>query len=249
MRRGLILLLFSILLISCAPSPAIATQTESPVSSLNGDWDGTGSTIDGKQFSIKFVIQNDLLAGILYSFVGTNDLPCKSIAYGQIPAAEQPIITDGQLTATIGEDLDISASFADLETASGHLIIRWHDRQPYCNGDYEVDWTASKQKEHLAQESPRENANRPSPFETLVQILVFGLSNGAVLALNAIGVTIIYGTVRTLNLAHGDVFALTTALVTSIVNIIGIRENWPLLQLVSALFFVFILALLLGIYV
>ena len=38
------------------------------------------------------------------------------------------------------------------------------------------------------------------------QLLIFGLVNGAILALNAIGVTVIYSTVRTLNLAHGQVF-------------------------------------------
>ncbi len=247
-RRGLIILLFSFILISCAPAPAIATQTQTPISlsSLDGEWDGMGSAVDGRKFTVKLIVQNESLAGILYSFIGTNGLPCKSIAYGQIPAEQRPSIADGQLRGSIGKDLNISASFAGVDAASGHLSIRWHDRQPYCNGDYEVDWTAAKQKEQPAQAVSHENANRPSPFETLIQILVFGLSNGAVLALNAIGVTIIYGTVRTLNLAHGDVFALTTALVTSIVNIIGIRENWPPLQLVGALFFVFILAMLLG---
>ena len=61
-------------------------------------------------------------------------------------------------------------------------------------------------------------SNAPNALETFAQIFIFGLSNGAVLALNAIGVTLIYSTVRTLNLAHGDVFALTSALVTSLVN-------------------------------
>ncbi len=101
-------------------------------------------------------------------------------------------------------------------------------------------------KSSLLRNRLAENANRPSPLETLIQILVFGLSNGAVLALNAIGVTIIYGTVRALNLAHGDVFALTTVMVTSTVNMIGIRENWPPLQMIGSLFFVFVLAMSAG---
>jgi branched-chain amino acid transport system permease protein len=61
----------------------------------------------------------------------------------------------------------------------------------------------------------------------IVQLLIFGLVNGAILALNAIGVTVIYSTVRTLNLAHGDVFALTSALVTSVINMVGINQKWP----------------------
>ena len=44
--------------------------------------------------------------------------------------------------------------------------------------------------------------------DILLQLLVFGLSNGAVLALNAIGVTLVYSTVRILNLAHGDFLML-----------------------------------------
>ena len=63
--------------------------------------------------------------------------------------------------------------------------------------------------------------------DLLLQLLIFGLVNGAILALNAIGVTVIYSTVRILNLAHGDVFALTTALVTSVINLIGLNLDWP----------------------
>lgn len=246
-RRSLLLILFSFVLFACARIPIASTQTQTPVSLslLDGTWNGVGSTADGKQFNIEILIQNNSLAGILYNFEGTNGLPCKSIAYGQIPATQRFSIVNNQLHANIGADLSVSASFTDLETATGHLAVHWHDRQPYCNGEYEVEWTATKQAQQTEQVAqPRSKA--PSPIETLIQILVFGLSNGAVLALNAIGVTIIYGTVRTLNLAHGDVFALTTALVTSMVNIIGIRENWPLHQLIGSLFFVFIMAMALG---
>src|SRR5512141_183233 len=91
-----------------------------------------------------------------------------------------------------------------------------------------------------------QGGHSPYPFQTLIQIMIFGLSNGAVLALNAIGVTIIYSTVRTLNLAHGDVFALTSALVTSVVNAIGITQKWPPLQLASGLVFVLCMSMLLG---
>ena len=58
--------------------------------------------------------------------------------------------------------------------------------------------------------------------ELILQLLVYGLSNGAVLALNAIGVTVVYGTVRTLNLAHGDVFALTSVLAVTLVTMLNV---------------------------
>ncbi|MBI3964401.1 MAG: branched-chain amino acid ABC transporter permease, partial [Chloroflexi bacterium] len=44
----------------------------------------------------------------------------------------------------------------------------------------------------------------------LLQIAIFGLSNGAVIALNAIGFTLVYGAVRQINFAHGDLYALTS---------------------------------------
>jgi branched-chain amino acid transport system permease protein len=248
-RYILLVFIVAICLLSACISKPVAvgpSPTPAPVSLLDGKWEGEGSTGDGILFSVILTIQNDSLAGILYSFPGSDGLRCTAIEYGHIPFGERPSILENNLDPFLKDDITLTASFPTEETASGHLTIHWHDRQPRCNGDYEVDWTAIKQKEQSAQTTPRENPNAPSPFETLIQILVFGLSNGAVLALNAIGVTIIYGTVCTLNLAHGDVFALTTALVTSIVNVIGIRENWPPLQLVGSLFVVFLLAMTLG---
>ena len=41
----------------------------------------------------------------------------------------------------------------------------------------------------------------------LLQLLVYGVSNGAVIALNALGVTLVYSVVRTVNFAYGDLFA------------------------------------------
>ena len=72
-------------------------------------------------------------------------------------------------------------------------------------------------------------------METLLQILIYGLLNGAVLALNAISVTVVYSTVRTLNLAHGDVFALTTALLTTVLINLGVQATWPPLPLIGVL--------------
>jgi branched-chain amino acid transport system permease protein len=71
--------------------------------------------------------------------------------------------------------------------------------------------------------------------EVLLQILLYGLLNGAVLALNAISVTVVYSTVRTLNLAHGDVFALTTALLTTVLINLGVQATWPPLLLIGVL--------------
>jgi branched-chain amino acid transport system permease protein len=64
--------------------------------------------------------------------------------------------------------------------------------------------------------------------EVLIQLLAIGLSNGAIIALNAIGVTLVYGAVRTINFAYGDLFALTTVVVTTIIGGLGLRTGIPL---------------------
>ncbi len=72
-------------------------------------------------------------------------------------------------------------------------------------------------------------------IEVLLQLLGIGLSNGAVIALNAIGVTLVYGAVRMINFAHGDLFALTTAAITSIILNLGLQREFPAGTLVGGL--------------
>ncbi len=61
----------------------------------------------------------------------------------------------------------------------------------------------------------------------LLQLLAFGLSNGAVIALNALGVTLVYSVVRTVNFAYGDLFALSSVVVTSTVAWMGLQRGAP----------------------
>jgi branched-chain amino acid transport system permease protein len=248
MKKFPYILLVSLFLYSCAAvqTPVTITSTPAPASPLDGQWQGTGSTSDGKSFEVFLTIQNSNLAGLIYKFTGSDGITCTAIEYGQILPANQPKVLNNKIYASLGADFTVTAIFENTTTVAGHLAIRWHGRQPRCNGDYEVTWSATKQIPQTAQLTNQSKTNGPNPFETFVQILVFGLSNGAVLALNAIGVTLIYSTVRTLNLAHGDVFALSTALVTSIINIIGIKQNWPPLQIAGGLTFVLCAAMGLG---
>ncbi|HET9224097.1 MAG TPA: hypothetical protein VFO07_16410, partial [Roseiflexaceae bacterium] len=71
--------------------------------------------------------------------------------------------------------------------------------------------------------------------EVLLQLLVIGLSNGAIIALNAIGVTLVYSAVRTINFAYGDLFALTTVLVSSLIGSFGLRLGVPFVWLIGGL--------------
>ncbi len=71
--------------------------------------------------------------------------------------------------------------------------------------------------------------------EILFQLLIIGLANGAVIALNAIGFTLIYGITQTINLAHGDLFALASVLVTTIVTRFGLHAGVSPLLLIGGL--------------
>ena len=80
----------------------------------------------------------------------------------------------------------------------------------------------------------------------LLDLLIIGLKNGAMIALIAMGVTLVYGTVRTLNLAHGDVFSLTTVLVTTIISALNLTPDMPPPMLAGGLGLTFVAALAFG---
>jgi len=63
-----------------------------------------------------------------------------------------------------------------------------------------------------------------SAFEILLQQVVTGLSNGAIIALIAIGYTMVYGIVELINFAHGDLFMLGTFLALTVVGLLGITS-------------------------
>jgi branched-chain amino acid transport system permease protein len=71
--------------------------------------------------------------------------------------------------------------------------------------------------------------------EVLLRLLAIGISSGAIIALNAIGVTLVYGVVRTINFAYGDLFALSSALVAWGVLALGLRPDSPPLLLAGGL--------------
>ena len=76
---------------------------------------------------------------------------------------------------------------------------------------------------------------RTSCLEVLLQLLAIGLSNGAVIALNALGVTLVYGAVRTINFAHGDLFALATVVITFVIRQLSLQQGHAMIALLSGL--------------
>lgn len=241
---GLLLLLF---LCSCARGPAPieqeATPREQEASPYDGDWQGSGVASDGNPFVISFQVRQGVVTGINYRYEGPRGSPCVNMRYFPIPEAERAQIQDDSFTVKLGPDMDLSVRFISRDSAEGHLIADVFYRYETCNGFFELDWTAHKQVEQATGPKP---VTKKMPLEIFVQILIFGLSNGAVLALNAIGVSLIYGAVRSLNLAHGDVFALSSVAVTSLVNGFAIQSDWPAVKLTASLLLVGIAASLFG---
>ncbi|MDZ4859685.1 MAG: branched-chain amino acid ABC transporter permease [Candidatus Hydrogenedentes bacterium] len=60
--------------------------------------------------------------------------------------------------------------------------------------------------------------------EVLLQQLIIGLSNGMIIALIALGYTMVYGIVELINFAHGDLFMLGSFLALTIVGMLGLDQ-------------------------
>jgi branched-chain amino acid transport system permease protein len=65
-------------------------------------------------------------------------------------------------------------------------------------------------------------------YETALQILLIGIANGSIIALIALGYTLVYGIIELINFAHGDVFMIGTmlalTLLTWVPNMMGVRR-------------------------
>jgi len=58
-----------------------------------------------------------------------------------------------------------------------------------------------------------------------LQVLIFGLADGAIFALVALGYTMVYGIIELINFAHGDVFTFAAYIGTAILGFFAVNEN------------------------
>jgi branched-chain amino acid transport system permease protein len=69
-------------------------------------------------------------------------------------------------------------------------------------------------------------------YEQVIQILLIGVANGAIIALVALGYTLVYGIIELINFAHGDVFMIGTmvslTLVTWVPGLLGQKQAFNL---------------------
>jgi len=66
-----------------------------------------------------------------------------------------------------------------------------------------------------------------TPTEVLIQQLIIGLSNGMIIALIALGYTMVYGLVELINFAHGDLFMLGCFCALTLVGVMGLAPLPP----------------------
>jgi branched-chain amino acid transport system permease protein len=64
-------------------------------------------------------------------------------------------------------------------------------------------------------------------YDEIIQVLLIGIANGAIIALIALGYTLVYGIIELINFAHGDVFMIGTmvslTILTSVPSLLGAR--------------------------
>lgn len=72
-------------------------------------------------------------------------------------------------------------------------------------------------------------------YEVFIQQLITGLSNGMIIAIIALGYTMVYGIIELINFAHGDLFMLGSFLGLTLLGMLGVDESTAGLALWSAL--------------
>lgn len=81
--------------------------------------------------------------------------------------------------------------------------------------------------------------------EQWIDFVVFGIAQGSIYALIALGYTMVYGILRMINFAHGDIFmtgAFGAYFIATWLNKIGFVDNNPVLGLVIPILFAMLLA-------
>src|SRR5689334_3489322 len=83
-------------------------------------------------------------------------------------------------------------------------------------------------------------------FPLLIQILIIGIASGSIIALIALGYTIVYGIVELINFAHGDVFMLCAFFALTIVSAFGTTGEDPFWQIAAVVLITLALTMAFG---
>src|SRR6266849_122115 len=61
--------------------------------------------------------------------------------------------------------------------------------------------------------------------EIIAQVLIYGIANGAVIALIALGYTLVYGIIELINFAHGDVYMMGAMFALTLSTALGLQPG------------------------
>lgn len=76
------------------------------------------------------------------------------------------------------------------------------------------------------------------------QMVIIGLATGSLIALIALGYTIVYGIVELINFAHGEVFMMGAFLTASILGWVGVTHESPYIQIVGVLLLAMVMSMI-----
>ena len=69
-----------------------------------------------------------------------------------------------------------------------------------------------------------------------INVSIIGITNGAIYAVVALGYTLVYGILQLINFAHGDIFALSGLVAsTIIVSVLGLDEGTSVILVIGGL--------------
>ena len=89
-----------------------------------------------------------------------------------------------------------------------------------------------------------EHTSQTRSWSALLQQLLTGLSNGALIAVIALGYTLVYGIVEMVNFAHGEVFMMGSFMSLTLVGLLGLSSGMGVLTLGAGLLLVLVLSML-----
>src|SRR5262245_53743782 len=72
-----------------------------------------------------------------------------------------------------------------------------------------------------------------SGWEVFLQQLIIGLSNGMIIALIALGYTMVYGIIELINFAHGDLFMIGCFAALTLVGALGLEHTGSVVILLA----------------
>lgn len=78
--------------------------------------------------------------------------------------------------------------------------------------------------------------------EVLVQQLLVGLVNGGIIAVIALGYTLVYGIIELINFAHGDLYMLGGFAALTVIGFFGLRDGAPLITAIPVMLLALVVA-------